>query len=57
MLCRSLGGGDLRREIRFGEGGVESRQQETEMSLDPYWLVVPLIIGLAVCLVLWLMRP
>jgi len=27
------------------------------MSLDPYWLVVPLIIGLAVCLVLWLMRP
>ena len=39
------------------KGRVESRQQETEMSLDPYWLVVPLIIGLAVCLVLWLMRP
>jgi len=26
------------------------------MSLDPYWLVVLLIIGLAVCLVLWLTR-
>jgi len=26
------------------------------MSLDPYSLVVPLIIGLAVCLVIWLTR-
>ena len=32
-------------------------RNEPDMSLQSYWLVVPLIIGLAVRLVLWLMRP
>ena len=34
--------------------------RETEMSLETYWLVVPSIgtvVGLAVCLALWLTRP